>query len=129
MREHGTDRASAAIAYARRAYDQDGLAEPCEGQRAAALDLAERTWDRTHHELVGCHSTLVAGRHDAPMEYGRIVGESTGVAGGRGSGSGDVTGRVMDAVSDVVDQVASQPPEILIAIAVAALVALVLLRR
>jgi hypothetical protein len=74
------------------------------------------------------HSTLVAGCHDAPMEYGRIVGESTGVAGGRGGG-GDVTGRVMDAVSGVVDQIASQPPEILIAIAVAAFIAVVLIRR
>jgi hypothetical protein len=63
------------------------------------------------------------------MEYGRIVGESTGVGGGRGGGGCDVTGRVMDAVSDVVDQVASQPPEILIAIAMAAFTALVLLRR
>jgi hypothetical protein len=63
------------------------------------------------------------------MEYGRIVGESTGVAGGRGGGGRDVTGQVMDAVSDVVDQVASQPPEILIAVAVVAVIALMLLRR
>jgi hypothetical protein len=62
------------------------------------------------------------------MEYGRIVGESTGVA-GRNSGSGDVTGQIMDAVSDAVDQVATLPPEVLVGVAIAALVGLVLLRR
>lgn len=62
------------------------------------------------------------------MGYGRIVGESTGVGGGR-RGSGDVTGQVMDAVSDAIDQVASLPPEILITMAVVAVIALALLRR
>ncbi len=64
-----------------------------------------------------------------PMEYGRVVGESTGIGSGRGGGSQDVTGQVMDAVSDAVDQVASLPPEVLVAIAIGAIVALVLFRR
>ncbi len=62
------------------------------------------------------------------MEYGRVVGESTGVGGGRGT-SGDVTGQVMDAISDAVDQVASLPPEVLIGATIAILIAVVLLRR
>ena len=62
------------------------------------------------------------------MEYGRVVGQSTGITGG-GGGSRDITSQVMDAITDVVDQVASQPPEILIGAAVIGLVALVLLRR
>jgi hypothetical protein len=62
------------------------------------------------------------------MEYGRIVGESTGTA-GRGGGTGDVTGQVMDAISDAIDQVASLPPEVLVAGAVLALIALVFFRR
>ena len=62
------------------------------------------------------------------MEYGRIVGESTGVGGVRGT-SGDVTGQVMDAISDAVDQVASLPPEVLIGATIAILIAVVLLRR
>lgn len=61
------------------------------------------------------------------MEYGRIVGESTGIAGG--GGSGDITGQIMDAIGDVVDEVASLPPEVLVGAAIVALVALVLLRR
>ena len=63
------------------------------------------------------------------MEYGRIVGESSGAGGGRGGGTGDVTGQVMDAVSDAIDQVASLPPEVLVAGAVLALIALVFFRR
>ena len=62
------------------------------------------------------------------MEYGRVVGQSTGVAGG-GGGSRDITSQVMDAITDVVDQVASQPPEILVGAVVIGLVAVVLLRR
>ena len=62
------------------------------------------------------------------MEYGRVAGQSTGVAGGRGGG-GDVTGQVMDAVSDAIDQVAAQPPEVLIAVGVVALIGFFLLRR
>jgi hypothetical protein len=62
------------------------------------------------------------------MEYGRVVGESTGFSGG-GGGSGDITGQLMDAVSGAVDQVMSQPPEILLGIAVVALIGLVIIRR
>lgn len=61
------------------------------------------------------------------MEYGRVVGQSTGVAGG--GGSRDITGQIMDAITDVADQVASQPPEILIGAVVIGLIAVVLLRR
>jgi hypothetical protein len=57
------------------------------------------------------------------------VGESSGAGGGRGGGTGDVTGQVMDAVSDAIDQVASLPPEVLVAGAVLALIALVFFRR
>ena len=49
-------------------------------------------------------------------EYGRIVGEGTGV-GGRSGGSGDVTSQIMAAVGDIVDKIASQPPEILLGVA------------
>lgn len=62
------------------------------------------------------------------MEYGRVIGESTGIGGG-GGGPGDITGQVLDALSDAVDQIASQPPEILIGIAIVALIGLVLIRR
>ena len=61
------------------------------------------------------------------MEYGRIVGESTGVAGGRGSG--DITGQVMNALEDAVDQVASLPPPVLIALVVVVIIGLVVFRR
>ena len=63
------------------------------------------------------------------MEYGRVVGESTGVAGGRGGGSRDVTGQVMDAVTDAIDQVAALPAEVLIGATIVAVVLLVLFRR
>ena len=63
----------------------------------------------------------------APMEYGRVVGESTGIGGG--GGGGDITGQILDALADAADQVATQPPEVLIGVAVVALVGLVLLRR
>jgi hypothetical protein len=49
-------------------------------------------------------------------EYGRIVGQGTGM-GGRSGGSGDLTGQIMSAVGDIVDQIASQPPEILLGVA------------
>lgn len=62
------------------------------------------------------------------MEYGRIVGESTG-GGGRGGGAGDVTGQVMNALEDVVDQVASLPPPVLIALVAVALIGLLVFRR
>lgn len=61
------------------------------------------------------------------MEYGRVVGESTGIGGG--GGGGDVTGQIMDALADAADQVASQPPEILIGAAIVAIIGVVLLRR
>lgn len=61
------------------------------------------------------------------MEYGRVVGESTGFSGG--GGPGDITGQLMDAATDVVDQIAAQPPEILLGATVAAIIAIVLLRR
>jgi hypothetical protein len=61
------------------------------------------------------------------MEYARVVGQSTGVAGG--GGSGDITGQVMDAISDAVDQVSTLPAEVLVGAAIAALVVLLLIRR
>lgn len=62
------------------------------------------------------------------MEYGRIVGESTGTA-GRGGGTGDVTGQVLDAISDAIDQVAALPTEVLLGAAIIGIIALVLIRR
>ena len=62
------------------------------------------------------------------MEYGRIVGESTGIGGG-GGGDRDVAGQVMDAVSDVADQVASLPPEILVGLVAVIVIGSILLRR
>lgn len=57
-------------------------------------------------------------------EYGRIVGEGSGVGSrGGGGGSGDVTGQVMSAVSDAIDQVAALPTEVLVLIAAFALIA------
>ena len=61
------------------------------------------------------------------MEYARVVGQSTGVAGG--GGSGDITGQVMDAIGDAVDHIATLPPEVLVAGAVLGLIALVFIRR
>jgi len=63
------------------------------------------------------------------MEYGRIVGQSSGATGGRGGGTGDVTGQVMNAISDAIDQVAGLPPAVLIGAAIVAIVLLVLIRR
>jgi hypothetical protein len=60
-------------------------------------------------------------------EYGRVVGQSSGVGGG--GGSGDVTGQIMNALGDAVDAVASQPPEILAGIAVVLLILLVIFFR
>lgn len=65
--------------------------------------------------------------HHARMEYGRIVGESTGVA--SGGGSGDITGQVMNAIEDAVDQVASLPPPVLIALVAVVLIGLIVFRR
>jgi hypothetical protein len=59
-------------------------------------------------------------------EYGRIVGESTSSGGG---GGGDLTAQVTNAISHVIDRVASLPPEVLIAAAVLAIIALVFFRR
>ena len=61
------------------------------------------------------------------MEYGRVVGETTGIGGG--GGGGDVTGQIMDALTDAADQVAAQPPEVLIGATIAILIGVVLLRR
>ena len=63
------------------------------------------------------------------MEYGRIVGESSGIAGGRGGGSGDITGQVLDAIGDAADQVMSLPPPVLIALVVVGVIGLVVFRR
>jgi hypothetical protein len=63
------------------------------------------------------------------MEYGRIVGESTGVGGGRGGGAGDVTGQVMNTLGDAVDQIASLPPPVLIALVAVVLIGLFVFRR
>jgi hypothetical protein len=62
------------------------------------------------------------------MEYGRIVAESTGMAGG-GGGDRDLAGQVMDAVSDVADQVATLPPEMLVGLVAVIVVGSILLRR
>jgi len=61
-------------------------------------------------------------------EYGRVVGESSGL-GGRGGGSGDITSQVMNAIGDAVDAVVSQPPEILVGMAVVGLVLLLIFFR
>jgi len=62
-------------------------------------------------------------------EYGRIVGQSTGVSGG-GGGRGDLTGEVMAAVSGAIDQIASQPPEVLLGlVAVVLVVGMLVFRR
>lgn len=62
-------------------------------------------------------------------EYGQVVGQSTGV--GRGGGGGWDLGRdLMGVLEDVVDTIASQPPEILVAAGVIALVlAIIFFRR
>lgn len=54
-------------------------------------------------------------------EYGRVVGEGTGL-GGRGGGSNDLAGQVMAAMSDLVDRIASLPPEVLVGAAVVILI-------
>jgi hypothetical protein len=54
-------------------------------------------------------------------EYGRVVGEGTGL-GGRGGGSNDLAGQVMAAMSDLVDRIASLPPEVLVSAAVVILI-------
>ena len=61
-------------------------------------------------------------------EYGRIVGQGTGV-GGRSGSSGDVTSQIMAAVSDVVERIASQPPEILLGLAAVVIIGGWLLMR
>lgn len=65
--------------------------------------------------------------HDAPMEYGRVVGQSTGVAGG--GGSGDITGQVMNALENAVEQIASLPPPVLIALAAVVIIGFVFFKR
>ena len=62
------------------------------------------------------------------MEYGRIVGESSGTA-GRGGGTGDITGQIMNTLENAVDQVATLPPPVLVAVAVVALIGLIVFRR
>jgi hypothetical protein len=61
-------------------------------------------------------------------EYGRIVGQGTGV-GGRSGGSGDLTGQIMAAVGDIVERIASQPPEILLGVAAVVIIGGWLLMR
>lgn len=61
------------------------------------------------------------------MEYGRIVGESSGVAGG--GGSGDITGQVMSALEDAADQVMALPPPVLIGLVAVAIIGLIIFRR
>ena len=61
------------------------------------------------------------------MEYGRVVGESTGIGGG--GGSGDITGQVMDALENVVEEIASLPPPVLIALVAVVLIVLVFFKR
>jgi hypothetical protein len=61
-------------------------------------------------------------------EYGRIVGEGTGM-GGRGGGSNDLTGQVMATISDLADRIASLPPEVLVGLAVVILIGGWLLMR
>ena len=57
------------------------------------------------------------------MEYGRVVGESTGIGGG--GGSGDITGQVMNALESAVDEIASLPPPVLIAVVAVVIIGLV----
>ena len=71
----------------------------------------------------------MAGCHHAPMEYGRVVGESTGTAGVGRVCRGDLPGQIMNAVSDAIDQVASLPIEVLVGAAIVGVVLLVLIRR
>lgn len=61
------------------------------------------------------------------MEYGRVVGQSTGVAGG--GGSGDITGQVMNALENAVEQIASLPPPVLIALAAVVIIGFVFFKR
>ena len=61
------------------------------------------------------------------MEYGRVVGESTGIGGG--GGSGDITGQVMDALENAVEEIVSLPPPVLIALVAAVIIGLVFFKR
>ena len=61
------------------------------------------------------------------MEYGRVVGESTGIGGG--GGSGDITGQVMNALESAVDEIASLPPPVLIALVAVVLIGFVFFKR
>ena len=61
------------------------------------------------------------------MEYGRVVGESTGIGGG--GGSGDITGQVMNALESAVDEIASLPPPVLIAVVAVVIIGLVCFKR
>ena len=69
----------------------------------------------------------VRGCHHAGMEYGRVVGESTGIGGG--GGSGDITGQVMNALESAVDEIASLPPPVLIALVAVVLIGLIFFKR
>jgi hypothetical protein len=63
-------------------------------------------------------------------EYGRIVGESSGVGGGGGGGgSRDLAGQVMATLSDAVDQVLALPPEALLGLMAVIIVGWILLKR
>jgi len=55
---------------------------------------------------------------DAAMgEYGRTVGETTGVAGGGGNSSTDLGGDAMGVFSDLLDQIGALPVEIFVVLA------------
>jgi hypothetical protein len=80
--------------------------------------------------LTGSNEGVVGRRwrwHHASMEYGQVVGQSTGIVGG--GGSGDITAQVMNALENVVDQVAALPPPVLIAIAAVVVIGLVFFKR
>ncbi len=62
------------------------------------------------------------------MEYGQVVGRSTGVGGG-GGGSGDITGQVMDALENAAEEIAALPPPVLIALVAIVIIGLILFKR
>jgi hypothetical protein len=61
------------------------------------------------------------------MEYGQVVGRSTGVGGG--GGSGDITGQVMDALENAAEEIAALPPVVLIALAAVVIIGLIFFKR
>jgi hypothetical protein len=67
--------------------------------------------------------------HHAQMEYGQVVGRSTGVGGGGGGGSGDITAQVMDALENAAEEIAALPPAVLIALVAVVIIGLIFFKR